>query len=351
MKIQNSKFKSQKSDRKKFKFSIVIPTKKISDYLINKTILALIKQTYSDFELIIVSEEKSPIKHPEFVNVIISKLISPPEKRDLGAKQAKGEILAFIDSDVYPTKNWLEEINKAFQDKDIAAVGGPGLTPPDDSLREKVSGFIWQSWLGAGGAGIYRNNIEPERYIDDYPTFNLAIRKSDYEKAGGFDCVYWPGEDTKICHEIVHKLNKKIIYCPKCVVYHHRRSVYVKHLEQIGRYGFQRGRFVWLMPANNLKLGYFVPSAFLLLIISYLLLEITNIFVNLMTSQIYYLMSFVLAIYWLLVLIDSLNVFSKSKNIEVTLLYIPTLFLTHIYYGYKFILGFVSGFKEKLLSH
>jgi len=336
--------KCQMSNKNTNFISIIIPTIKISDYLVNKTIPALIIQTYSDFELILVTEKKPRIKLPNFVRVIKSQLQSPPRKRDLGANYARGEILAFIDSDVYPTEDWLEEINKVFENHDIAAVGGPGLTPPDDNLREKVSGYVWESWLGSGGAGSYRNRIEKERFVDDYPTFNLAIRKSDFNEVGGFDCDYWPGEDTKICHELKYRLQKDILYSPKCVVYHHRRPVFRKHLEQIGRYGFQRGRFVWLMPANNLKIGYFIPSIFLIITIVYWLNDFAIELKLRDADNLYYFLSLILSIYWLLVLIESIKVWLKSKKVITALLFVPSIFLTHVCYGYKFILGFL-GFK------
>jgi cellulose synthase/poly-beta-1,6-N-acetylglucosamine synthase-like glycosyltransferase len=49
-------------------------------------------------------------------------------------KYAKGEICAFIDSDARPEKNWLKNALPYLSDPEVVAVGGPGLTPPEDSL-------------------------------------------------------------------------------------------------------------------------------------------------------------------------------------------------------------------------
>ncbi|MEK7513397.1 MAG: glycosyltransferase, partial [Patescibacteria group bacterium] len=60
---------------------------------------------------------------------------SPAEKRDWAANRAKGDILAFIDSDAYPGKNWLKNAQKLLKPARISAVCGPGLTPPTDNWR------------------------------------------------------------------------------------------------------------------------------------------------------------------------------------------------------------------------
>jgi len=44
--------------------------------------------------------------------------------RNTGANAAKGEIIAFTDSDCAPSKNWLENITAVFCDETIGAVGG-----------------------------------------------------------------------------------------------------------------------------------------------------------------------------------------------------------------------------------
>ena len=156
----------------------------------------------------------------------LSKVIRPlrraGRKTRLGGEKAKGEILAFIDDDAYPVGDWLKNIVRNFSNPIIVGVGGPGVTPPGVPWQEEASGWMSVSPLGAGPY-TYRFLSGRKQFVDDYPSMNLSVIRSNFLAVGGFDSNYWPGEDTKLCLDLVNKQKKKIIYDPKVVVYHHRR--------------------------------------------------------------------------------------------------------------------------------
>jgi len=321
--------------------SVIIPVKKINDYIRQEVVPALKKQTYQNFELIIVPDKHgdSPASgspggsSPGVVRVFPSwPKLGPADKKDLGVKRAKGEIIAFIDDDAYPSKDWLKNAVKYFQNKKIAAVCGPGVTPENDSLLSKVSGWMWSSSLGAGGAGTYRCWPGKKREVDDYPTFNLIVRKSDFEKVGGFDSMFWPGEDTKLCYDLVYKLKKKIIYDPKILVYHHRRDILIPHLKQIGRYGLHRGFFVKILPKTSKRVGYFLPPLFTL---GVLFGPLTYLFFK----PLFNLYLLALLAYFFLLIVTAFWVLAKSKNLLMALLVMPTIFISHMFYGLMFLKG------------
>lgn len=227
---------------------------------------------------------------------------TPGQKRNWAANQAKAKILAFIDSDAYPAKNWLKNAVKLLRQPNLAAVCGPGLTPPNDSSRQKLAGLVWSTKPGAATL-TYRCRPEQPRLVDDYPSFNFIIKKKDFLKAGGFKQKFWPGEDTQLCHDLVYRLGKKILYSPEIVVYHHRRPVFKEHLQQAARYGRQRGRFVRLYPKTSLRLIYFLPLLIPLILPLYILL---------LTFGSFYYRSF---------------------------FYAPAVLLTHLTYGVSFVKG------------
>lgn len=178
--------------------------------------------------------------------------------------------------------------------------------------------------------------------MDDYPTFNLIIRKSDFEKVGGFSCHFWPGEDTNLCHKLVYELDKKIIYDPKILVYHHRRPIFLPHLVQIGAYGLHRGFFAKILPVTSRRIGYFIPFFFviyLLFAFPFLLL-----FKGLMpfypSIQWVYLLP--ITIYLLLLLTTAVRVYCGTRNLAGSFLLIPAIFTTHIVYGTMFLKGLLS---------
>src|SRR5436190_22981562 len=93
-------------------FSVVIPLKEIGYYIIFEAIPALDQQLYKKFEVIVLpnqheSYDLTLLKKYKWLRIIpTGKVTRPAEKRDIGAKEAKGNIIAFIDDDAYPPKEW-----------------------------------------------------------------------------------------------------------------------------------------------------------------------------------------------------------------------------------------------------
>lgn len=315
------------SDFNNKKVSIIIPLPKINKYIL-EAIPYYENLEYKNFEIIILPDEEENIKLSDKLDIKIIKSgkVGPAEKRDLGAKYASGEILAFTDDDAFPDKYWLTNALKLFDDANVAAVGGPAITPDNDSFWQKVSGSVYASLLMSGSyrKRYVRVGLIHEDY--DLPSVNLIVRKEIFLKIGGFDSTFYPGEDTKLCLEI-KKLNYKILYNPDSFVYHHRRNLFPNHFQQIANYALHRGYFVKKYPETSRIPFYFIPSLFLIglilgFIISFFSYHLRIIYLS------------VLILYFILNLI-----FSFNKN---PLLYFWTIvgtFLSHIVYGYYFIIG------------
>jgi len=325
------------------KVSIIIPIEGINDYA-RQCLTHLGKLDYPDFEVLVFTTGAVAEKFPHTRFIVNPELAGrPAEKQDLALKYAKGEILAFSEDDAYPRPDWLKNAVGYFADPSIAAVCGPGVTPESDSIGQKVSGWIQASRLGGGGY-TYRFLPQKKRFVDDYPSMNLLVRKSDFEKVGGFDSHFWPGEDTKLCHELVYSLGKKIVYAPDVLVYHHRRGLWRPYLKQIGGYGLHRGHFVRILPKTSRRLSYLIPVLFTLGFISGPLLIFAAKVVSLILVRLlfwFYVLS--IAFYGVWLVSTAFWVFSQAKDIRMALLTIPGIFLTHIYYGLRFIQGFFSG--------
>ena len=344
------------------KISIIIPVKAINDY-IREAVPRHLALDYPDFEILILPDHDSGESFGPRVRIIPTHpRTGPADKRDIGVREARGEILAFIDDDAYPSKGWLKSAVGYFGDDAVAAVCGPGVTPPEDSVGQKVSGWVQASRLG-GGNYTYRFIPQKKRLVDDYPSMNLMVRKSDFEKVGGFDSHFWPGEDTKLCHDFVYGLGKKIIYDPNILVYHHRRALWRPHLKQIGGYGLHRGHFARVLPQTSRRLSYFIPSLFALFVFAAPILNFllaTNnqqpatssrvlgltIGPNSLSLALPTLVSVVSSSLFILyssfLILTAAWVYSKERNLKVALLTIPGIFATHIWYGLRFIQGFFS---------
>ena len=307
------------------KVSIIIPCKEIGNYA-RESIEHCLRLDYPDFEIMVLPDAESSL-NLSGVKVIPTGPVGPAEKRNLAASKADSELLAFIDDDAYPDKSWLKKAMEHFQDTDVAAVGGPGITPPTDGLRQKASGLVLSSRIGSG-ANRFRNTPGLQMEIDDCPSCNFIIRKSVFQQVGGFDTHFWPGEDTKLCLEVTKKLHKSIIYDPEVVVYHHRRKLFKAHLKQVWNYAVHRGYFAKKLPQTSRRIFYFLPSVFLLGIILGTIASFFNPVLRLVFLS-------ALAVYLLLVLISSF----ESRSVKVAPLVFLGVIATHLTYGSGFLKG------------
>lgn len=247
-----------------FKISVIIPYRKKNIYL-EECLHYLSALKVKDLEVILLPDghEQGALHEALKIKVIPTGALGPADKRDLGAQHASGDILAFIDDDAYPSATWLSAASIHFQALHIAAVTGPNVTPPTDTFWQKASGKIYENPFCSGNC-THRYRPEKKKFVDDAASCNLLVRKKDFFAVGGFQSKYYPGEDTKLCLDLIQKLKKKIVYDPEVRVFHHRRSLWKPHLHQVRQYALHRGFFMKKYPMNSLKISYAVPSFFLL---------------------------------------------------------------------------------------
>jgi cellulose synthase/poly-beta-1,6-N-acetylglucosamine synthase-like glycosyltransferase len=314
-------------------FTIIIPVKSINDY-VRETVPYIQNLCNRSWELIILPNDAEPDEwNDTSIQIVPSGRVGPAKKRDMGAGLARGEILVFLDDDSYPEPHLLTVAEHYFTDNNVVALGGPAMTPPHDTFWQRVSGAVFLSKF-SGGAPERYIPLGEVREIQDWPSVNLMVRKADFLAIGGFDSPYWPGEDTKLCLDLVKKTGKKILYVPKLVVWHHRRAGLVAHLRQIGGYGLHRGYFAKKYPETSRKLSYFVPSAFLSFVaLSFLfpwLFEPLRVMI--LAGWGFYGVAMLFAF----------RDISRHEAARVAVVAIGYTFFTHIYYGARFIQGLLT---------
>lgn len=317
------------------KVSIIIPLYKVTKQF-HECLQHCLKLDYPDYEILVVSDSQIKVNYPN-IQVIYTgqEQTGPAEKRDIAINQCKGEICAFIDDDAFPGKGWLRNAKNHFENQEVAAVGGPGVTPENDSLMQKAGGAVYSSILGSG-RNYYRFTPGILREVDDYPAYNLLIRKSILQEIGGFAATFYGGEDTKVCLSIIN-LGKKIIYDPAVVVYHHRRPLFISHLKQIRNVGIHRGYFVKTYPRTSRKLFYFLPS------MGTLILGF-GIFLSFFSKLMMAILLTVLGLWLIAGFVSTLYI---SKDIRIAFLAAFGIITTHIAYGIAFIKGlFIKELRD-----
>jgi glycosyltransferase involved in cell wall biosynthesis len=322
------------------KFSIIIPVKAINDY-VRETVPYIQALDSNEWELIILPNEKDLDEWSDArIKIIPSGRVGPAAKRDIGATYAVGDILVFLDDDSYPSPNLLSIALPYFVSADVVAIGGPAITPPNDSFWQKVSGAVFLS-RHSGGIPERYAQIGDVKNVQDWPSVNLIVRKNKFLEVGGFNSLYWPGEDTKLCLDLISDQVSKILYVPGLIVWHHRREGLINHLRQIGAYGLHRGFFVKKYPKTSLKILYFLPMLFFIYTIFTLyFLIIPSDYVNiLMMGWVIYFMN----------LIFAAKDIVKYESALVAIAALPYIVATHFWYGYKFSCGLLAkNLKSRL---
>ena len=146
-----------------------------------------------------------------------------PHTKNRGIREARGEIVAFVDDDVYFSPGWLEAIASAFERRpDVACIGGKAV-PHFEAERP--------SWLEDYLLPVYSitqyGNHEREIQPPEYPFgCNMAFRRSIFAQLGGFPTSLGrkPGnllsnDETSFLLSLT-KAGLRILYSPDAQVSH-----------------------------------------------------------------------------------------------------------------------------------
>lgn len=134
--------------------------------------------------------------------------------RNIGAKNASGNILAFIDADCEPHENWLQNGYEAFiNNGDVGIVGG-AYNPPRNS-----------TWVQRAWNSVRVKNDDNANFVT---SGNLFIKKDLFVNIGGFDEAYETGEDYDLCLRISE--NYRIVLKENLQVVHYGDPLTLSHL-------------------------------------------------------------------------------------------------------------------------
>jgi len=308
------------------KFSVIVPCKKIDKYC-EKCIQEVIKQSFDDFELLVLPDSGNRKFKDKRIKVIETGKVLPSVKRNLGMKKARGEFFAFIDSDAYPKRSWLENSLKYLKNKKIGIVGGPNLTPNEGNFAEHVSGYVLGNFFVSGPASV-RYKIAKNQFVRELPSCNYISRKEISPK---FDSDFLTAEDSKFCFDVAEK-GYKILYAGDVIVYHHRRNSFWKHLKQMFIYGRDIG---WLTKKefSSDKLFFMLLSLFSVGFIAGFIASFFSRFIR------FWFFTFVVA-YFFVMLFSSLH-----KNLKTTGFVTMMGIMTHFAYGFGWL--YAMFFRQK----
>lgn len=186
-------------------------------------------QNYSAHEIIVVIDKNEILLRklcdtlPTNVRIVVSPEKGLSNARNIGIKNSKNEIVAFLDDDAIADSNWLSTIVKDFDDPNVVVVGGK-IEPLWTNGRPKWFPEELDWIVGC----IYKGHPEERCFVRNVIGCNMAFRKDVFQKAGYFSnyigrhgTKLLACEEMELCVRISEILpNSKILYEPTARVFH-----------------------------------------------------------------------------------------------------------------------------------
>ena len=212
--------------------SIIIPAHNAAATLA-ECLGACLKQNYSPTEVIVVddgSTDDTPRIAQQFpVEFVRQEQRGPAAARNRGAHVAKGELLIFTDSDCVPEPDWVQRLVDCF-DEGVAAVGGTyGIANNGSLLARMVHEEIVMRHARYG------------KDVDFLGSFNVAVRREAFERAGGFDESFRAasGEDNDLSYRL-RNTGGRLLFTSQAIVRHYHPTRLWPYLKTQARHGFWR---------------------------------------------------------------------------------------------------------------
>jgi GT2 family glycosyltransferase len=224
------------------KVSVVVPTYNRLERL-RRVLDALARQTVdpADFEVIVVSDGSTD-GTDEFLRDAATpfRLVGasranagPAAARNIGTRLAAGALVLFVDDDVVPRADLLEQhLTTHEQAEAEVVVIGPMLTPPDylpNAFVRWEQAMLYKQYR-AMTAGHY------EATHRQFYTGNASLGRDFLLASGGFDERFRRAEDVELAFRL-HDRGARFIFNPDAVGYHYAERSFASWIQNARAYG------------------------------------------------------------------------------------------------------------------
>lgn len=204
--------------------SVIIPAYNAEAY-IEKCLLSLKQQTFQNFETIVVddgSRDNTLLIAKNYVKTLKTGLRSGAGRaRNLGAREAKGQILIFTDSDVVVPPTWIERILEVMEKYDVKCVGGG------------YAGSVGSSFIeGFAASELIHRRKDLRMFVRTLVSNNFACYKDVFSEVGGFPEHFRAASLEDMVFSFCISQKYKIFWDKENGVYHHFKPSLRGYLKQ-----------------------------------------------------------------------------------------------------------------------
>lgn len=326
-------------------FSIIIPLYNRPEE-INELLQSLLKQSFKDFEVIIVEDgSKIPSKHVVeqfYDNLDVHYFAKQNEgqgfARNYGFERAKGDYFIVFDSDILVPENYLKIVKDNLEAHGWDAFGGPDAAHESFKPIQKAISYSMTSPFTTGGIRGNKNHVG-----DFHPrSFNMGISRKVWEQTGGYQ-LSRRSEDIEFSIRMINQ-GFRVGLIPEAFVYHKRRTSLNQFFKQI--YNFGKGRIdISLLYPSELKAVHALPAVFTIGVFGLFVLNLLDLLLFSDVLFLHYLVwlgDMFLFSFTTLLLLHSIFV---TNSLRVGLLAVITAYTQLFAYG----LGFMRNYLDRVL--
>lgn len=251
--------------------SVIVPTYNDSS-TISRCVRSLLEQTWSRLEILVINDGSTDgtakllaeleREVPQLRVFHLAAQSGAASARNLGFREAQGEILALIDGDMWAPPQWIEQLVTPLLKGEAEVTGGPDYVPPSAPLVSRCIGYSMDSVLT--NAGLRLGDTKLVNYLPG--TGNMAIFSRCLEDAGEFDEGFHDtGEDKEWLYR-VRQAGARFHYLPHALAWHERRPDLQLHARKQLLSG--RRRFdIWLKDLRNIEFPHVAPGLLVLFLV------------------------------------------------------------------------------------
>ena len=194
------------------------------------------------------------------LEIIVARGNQPSVQRNAALREARGELIYFLDDDSVPLPGKLRRAVLHFGRPEVQMIGGPALCPPESPALERVFALVMGSRLAFFSSraryqavGRLRETGEKELIL-----CNLLARRSTLVEAGGFDEALYPNEENALM-DAVQSQGGRLLYDPELIVYRRPRRSLRDFVKMLVTYGRGRAEQFRLHPTTGSALNFAPP--------------------------------------------------------------------------------------------